>query len=174
MYALNRYAPLSRYVARPARPTTWFADFDALARRVDALLHEDTRDDSTTVRAVGRAGFPALNVGVTAQTVDVYVFAAGIDAGSIEVTLDKGLLTLAGQRPAPRTTEGERITLRERSAGSFRREIRLPDDVDAEQVTATYRDGVLHVRIARREAVQPRRITVQGAASAAPTANEAH
>jgi len=165
MYALNRYAPLSRYVARPARGPSLFADFDAFARRVDALFNADTG----AVRAIGRVGFPALNVGVTADAIDVHVFAAGIDAASLEVTLDKGVLTLSGQRPGTETKEGDNATLRERSAGSFRRAISLPDDADPERVTATYRDGVLHVHIARREAAKPRRIEVQGAAAPVDT-----
>ena len=49
----------------------------------------------------------------------------------------------------------------ERPSGSFRRAVSLPDDVDPARVNATYRDGVLHVSIARRESAQPRRITVQ-------------
>lgn len=165
MYALNRYAPLSRTFARPARGASLFADFDAFARRVDALFNAD----AGAVRAIGRVDFPALNVGVTADAIDVHVFAAGIDAASLEVTLDKGVLTLAGQRPGTDMKDGEKATLRERSAGGFRRAISLPEDADPERVTATYRDGVLHVRIARRETAKPRRIEVQSAAAPADT-----
>jgi HSP20 family protein len=50
---------------------------------------------------------------------------------------------------------------RERTTGAFRRAISLPDDIDPGRVTADYRDGVLHVSIARREEAQPKRITVQ-------------
>ncbi|MFN3595282.1 MAG: Hsp20/alpha crystallin family protein, partial [Thiobacillaceae bacterium] len=46
-------------------------------------------------------------------------------------------------------------------AGRFRRVVSLPDDIDPNAVSATYRDGVLHVSVARREAAQPRRITIQ-------------
>ena len=49
----------------------------------------------------------------------------------------------------------------ERFAGRFRRVVSLPDDIDAGAVTAQYRDGVLHVRVPRREAAQPRRIAIQ-------------
>ena len=50
---------------------------------------------------------------------------------------------------------------RERPIGSFMRAISLPDDVDPEHVNAEYRNGMLHVSVARRESAQPRRITVQ-------------
>ena len=49
----------------------------------------------------------------------------------------------------------------ERFAGRFRRVVTLPDDVDAGNAQARYRDGVLHISIARKEATQPRRIAIQ-------------
>ena len=48
-----------------------------------------------------------------------------------------------------------------RFAGRFRRVVSLPDDVDPNAIDAKYRDGVLHVRIQRKEEAQPRRITIQ-------------
>ena len=53
------------------------------------------------------------------------------------------------------------VHLNERFAGSFRRVVSLPEDADRDGITADYRDGVLHVSVKRREAAQPRRITVQ-------------
>ena len=50
---------------------------------------------------------------------------------------------------------------RERYSGKFRRAVALPDDVDPSQVSATYREGVLHVNVRRREAVQPKRIAIE-------------
>ena len=50
---------------------------------------------------------------------------------------------------------------RERLGGRFRRAVSLPDDVDPERVQANYKDGVLHISIARHEAAQPKRITIQ-------------
>jgi HSP20 family protein len=156
MYTVTRYS-------RPARPASVFNDFDSLQRQVDQLLFG--RSAPSSVRSVGRAGFPAINVGTTAESVEVFAFAPGIDATAIEVTLDKGLLTLSGERKAAAPKDGEKLNViaNERSSGSFRRVIRLPDDVDAQRVTATYRDGVLQVSVARRVAEQPRRIEVKGA-----------
>ena len=57
----------------------------------------------------------------------------------------------------------EKTTLhsQERFSGRFRRVVSLPDDIDPNGVSAAYRDGVLRVSVKRREAAQPRRITVQ-------------
>ena len=57
---------------------------------------------------------------------------------------------------------GRAVHLNERSRGRFSRAVSLPDDLDPNEVSARYNDGVLHVSIKRRQSTQPRRIAVQG------------
>jgi HSP20 family protein len=139
-----------------------FADLDRLQREVNALF-----DYSPGIRGGGRGGYPALNVGSTDNAVEVYAFAPGLQPSDIDVNLDRGVLTIDGERKPSLPGEGggsasERTTLHinERFAGRFRRVVSLPDDVDPNTVSADYRDGVLRVRIARRESAKPRRINV--------------
>ena len=135
-----------------------FADLDRLQREMQQAF-----DLAPTIRGFGRSGFPALNVGGTAQAVEVYAFAPGLAPESIEVHLDRGLLTIAGERRTnlPADDKKSALHINERFNGSFRRVISLPQDVDPNGVTAEYRDGVLHVTVKRLESAQPRRITVQ-------------
>ncbi|MBN8509422.1 MAG: Hsp20/alpha crystallin family protein [Burkholderiales bacterium] len=136
-----------------------FAELDRLQRDVSSLF-----DLSPSIRGFARGGYPALNVGSTPQAVEVYAFAPGIDPAKVEVDLDRGVLTLAGERAAAApAASDEKTTLHvnERFAGRFRRVISLPDDIDPQGVSASYRDGVLHVSIPRKAAAQPRRIEVQ-------------
>lgn len=116
-----------------------------------------------SIRGVGRSGFPALNVGGTPQAVELYAFAPGLDPDKIEVNLERGVLTISGERAAdlPEREEKATVHINERFAGRFRRVVSLPDDVDSDNVSADYRDGVLHISLKRRESSQPRRITVQ-------------
>lgn len=139
-------------------PRDVFAEFDRLQREVSSLF-----DYTPSIRGLGRGGYPALNVGASPASVDVYAFAPGLDPATIEVDLDRGVLTLAGERKRtlPESDAKTTLHLEERFSGRFRRVISLPDDVDPDAVTASYTDGVLHVGIKRREAAQPRRITVQ-------------
>jgi HSP20 family protein len=139
-------------------PRDLFAEFDRLQREVSTLF-----DYTPGIRGLGRGGYPALNVGASPASVDVYAFAPGLDPATIEVDLDRGVLTLAGERKRtlPESDAKTTLHLEERFTGRFRRVISLPDDVDPDAVTASYTDGVLHVAIKRREAAQPRRITVQ-------------
>lgn len=146
-------------------PGAFFGDFERLRRELDDVL--DTGGLPASIRSVAPGAFPSINAGNTARTLEVYAFAPGIDASKIEVTVDRGVLTIAGERPSDLPTadtqSGAKVTVfsRERASGAFRRAISLPDDADPTQITANYRDGVLHVSVARREAAQPTRITVQ-------------
>lgn len=84
-------------------------------------------------------------------------------AAAIEVDLDRGVLTIAGERKStlPARDEKTALHINERFAGRFRRVVSLPDDIDPNAISADYRDGVLHVSIQRKASAQPRRVTVQ-------------
>lgn len=111
------------------------------------------------IRSTRQGTFPPLNVGASEESVDVYVFAAGLDTDSLDLSLRQNLLTIAGQRRLE-AEENASYYRQERFSGSFRRVLTLPEDVDPDDVKASYRDGVLHVRVGRREAARPRRIEV--------------
>ncbi|MBX3628214.1 MAG: Hsp20/alpha crystallin family protein [Rhizobacter sp.] len=142
-------------------PDSVFSQFDRLRRELDEVF-TDSRVPSS-IRSVAYGSAPPLNVGRTPRSVEVYAFAPGLDASKIDVTLDRGVLRISGERAADLPEKDAKTTVyaRERSVGRFTRSVALPDDVDPNQVTATYRDGVLQVSIARKEAAQPKRITVQ-------------
>ena len=111
------------------------------------------------IRAVRRGTFPPINVGATPERLDVYLFAAGLDPQSIDLSIQQNVLTISGSRPSP-ANEQANYYRRERFSGDFRRVVALPDDVDSEGTRASYRDGVLHITVPRREAARPRQITV--------------
>ena len=136
-------------------PRDLFAQLDRLQREMQQSV-----DPNPSIRGLTR-GFPALNVGGTAKTVDIYAFAPGVDPATLDVQLVKGMLTIAGERKVDTVPEKATLHIDERFAGRFRRVVSLPDDVDANGVGARYRDGVLHISIARQAAAQPRRIAVQ-------------
>jgi HSP20 family protein len=107
--------------------------------------------------------WPAMNVGTTPQSVEVHCFAPGIDPNGIDVSIEQGVLTIAGERKSDLLAKDDKRNLHidERFAGKFRRVVTLPEDADPDAVQASYRDGVLHISVQRRQAAQPRRITVQ-------------
>ena len=85
----------------------------------------------------------------------------GVDPNSIEVNMDKGILSIRGERHSEERTEGERYSRVERAQGVFYRRFALPESADPEGVTATGRHGVLEIAIPKRPESTPRRISVQ-------------
>ncbi|MEW5788534.1 MAG: Hsp20/alpha crystallin family protein [Pseudomonadota bacterium] len=136
-------------------PRDLFAELDRLQRE---LQHGS--DATPSIRGLAR-GYPAMNVGGTPNSVDIYAFVPGVDPASLDAQIEKGVLTLSGERKAETVPDKAAVHIDERFAGRFRRVVSLPDDIDANAVSAQYRDGVLHIHIPRRAATQPRRIAIQ-------------
>jgi HSP20 family protein len=151
------FASLTRF------PGDVFAELDTLQRQMDQLF--GLRSWPSSIRAANRGAFPALNVGRTDDAVEIYAFAPGIDPAKLEVSVDKGLLTITGERAAdlPAASEKVNVYASERFDGAFRRVISLPDDVDAARVDAKYRDGILRIVVPKLEKSKPRRIEVAAA-----------
>jgi HSP20 family protein len=89
----------------------------------------------------------------------------GIDPESIDVSVDRGVLTVKASRNEE-YTEGEKPVIRERVMGSYVRRVRLSDTVDAEKIEAGYTDGVLTVHVPVAETAKPRKIEVRSDAKA--------
>jgi HSP20 family protein len=87
----------------------------------------------------------------------------GVDIASIEITLDKGLLTLSGERAKDASGKDVQRSRVERPHGRFHRRFTLPDTVDAAGVHATGRNGIVEVTIPKQPKAQPRRIQVASA-----------
>jgi HSP20 family protein len=87
----------------------------------------------------------------------------GVNGKDIEITADKGVLTIKGERRAEQKSSAEGYERVERASGSFLRRFSLPESADAESIKATHVDGVLEVTIPKRPQEQPRRISVQAA-----------
>jgi HSP20 family protein len=138
-------------------PDGTFDEFRRLESQMDQLLRGSSWP--AEIRSVQRGTFPPLNIGATPERVDVYVFAAGLDPKSLDLSIQQNLLSVAGSRQVE-VNETAEYYRRERFNGDFRRVISLPDDLDPERVEAKYRDGVLQITIPRRESARPRQITV--------------
>ncbi|ORM33823.1 Hsp20/alpha crystallin family protein [Williamsia sp. 1135] len=84
----------------------------------------------------------------------------GVDPGSVDVSVDNGVLTLSAQRTA-RSDEGVQWLTNERPFGSYRRQLTLGDGIDPTAISAHYDNGVLSVTIPLAEKAQPRRIEIE-------------
>lgn len=148
--------------------TDLFSEFDRLQREMSSLFG----GFPSSIRAGRLGAFPQVNIGATDDSIEIVAFAPGINPAELEVSIDKGLLTIAGERKPARPegsadTGGEqasddvRTYAQERFAGSFRRVIELPQNADADKVQARYTNGCLSITVGKREASKPRAIAVQ-------------
>lgn len=85
----------------------------------------------------------------------------GVDPKDIEIHMDKGILSLRGERRSDKTDESGRYSRVERTHGVFYRRFALPDSANADGITAVGRHGVLQIDIPKKPETTPRRIQVQ-------------
>jgi HSP20 family protein len=143
-----RYEPwafvsrVQRHLDRALGETQGLAD-GADAARVSWIPHVDIREEAE--RFVVAADVP------------------GVEPKDIEITADKGVLTVRGERSSQKNATADGYERVERATGTFLRRFTLPDSADAEAIKATHVNGVLELSIPKRPQEQPRRIAVQAA-----------
>ena len=87
----------------------------------------------------------------------------GVDPADIEVHMDKGILTVSGERVSEDRSDVDGVSRYERASGSFLRRFTLPETADADSIKAKSANGILDISIPKQAAVQARRITVEAA-----------
>jgi len=115
-------------------------------------------------RSTARMGafMPSMDVSEDDREVTVTAEVPGMDENDIQVTYQQGVLAIYGEKRGDRQQKGNRFHRIERSYGSFRREVRLPCEVDEDKITATFKKGVITVVLPKsaRQEVLGKRITV--------------
>ena len=127
-----------------------FVEFDRLARRTFGAGHW-----TATVR-------PAMPMDVIRgkDEVQLRFDLPGVDADSIDVTVDRGVLTVSAKR-TEETGEDEKLITRERVTGSFTRRLSLGDTLDSDKIDASFAEGVLTVRLPLLATAQPRKVEIR-------------
>ena len=120
-------------------------------------LFQDSADESSVVTS---QWMPRVDIREEPQQFVLYADIPGVDPKDIEVQMDKGLLTIKGERRSEFSSENERYSRVERMHGMFHRRFALPDSADPDGITATGSNGVLRIVIPKRPESTPRRIQV--------------
>ena len=84
----------------------------------------------------------------------------GMKKEDIDIQFENGILTIRGQRAIEKDSSDKTFHRVERVYGNFVRSFTLPRSVDAEKIDATYRDGVLDIRVPKKEEAKPRQIAI--------------
>jgi HSP20 family protein len=106
---------------------------------------------------------PHVDIHEEAERFVVVADLPGVDSKDIEITADKGVLTVKGERRSEKKSSKDGFESVERASGTFLRRFTLPESAEAEAIKATHVNGVLELSIPKRPQEQPRRISVQAA-----------
>ncbi len=134
------------------------------ANLLNQLHHEMNRlfeAGPSELSAADASWAPAVDIKEDEASYLIRADVPGVDPANIEVTLERGVLTIAGERQAENKEERTGYRRVERFRGRFTRAFALPDTADSEKVDATVKDGVLEVVIKKKESSKLRRIAVR-------------
>ncbi|WP_374604019.1 Hsp20/alpha crystallin family protein [Arenimonas sp.] len=130
---------------------------DEIKQVFDKFFSGETDDASSVVTS---QWMPRVDIKEEADRFLILADLPGVDPGEIEVQMDKGILSIKGERKTEAVAESERYSRVERAHGVFYRRFALPDSANPEGVTATGKHGVLEIAIPKRPETTPRRIQV--------------
>jgi HSP20 family protein len=131
---------------------------DEIKQVFDRFFGEADADASSVVTS---QWVPRVDIKEEQDRFVIFADLPGVDPASIEVNMDKGLLSIRGERRAEDRSEGERYSRVERAHGVFYRRFALPESANPDGISATGRNGVLEIAIPKRPESTPRRINVQ-------------
>jgi HSP20 family protein len=138
---------------------------EALRREIDrafTTVFSDSDRVSPMAFLPARAAraYPLLNLSEDQDHVYVQALAPGLNPESLNVSLHKNNLSIAGEKLAPEGVNAEAFHRNERAASKFMRSIELPTDVDSSRIEALYQDGLLTITLPKSQETRPRQITV--------------
>jgi HSP20 family protein len=130
---------------------------DEIKQVFDRFLSDGETDQSNVVTSQWT---PRVDIKEEAKRFVILADIPGVDPKDIDVSMDKGILSIRGERKSEAKEQDGKLTRVERSHGVFYRRFALPDSADAEGVTANGKHGVLEISIPKRPETTPRRISI--------------
>lgn len=148
MTFITRYRPANTAFSLPREMDRWF-------------------DEALNLAPWGRGEnlrqwFPATDVSETPEHLTLRLEVPGLSREDIKISVESNTLTVRGEKTQETSTENETFYRTERSYGSFERSFSLPAHVDTEHVSAAMTDGVLTIKLPRREEARAREIAIEG------------
>jgi HSP20 family protein len=129
-----------------------------LNRVLEDFFRHSRPSDSGEEEVAQSTWTPAVDVKETDNALTLFVELPGVEKDGIDISLENGVLTVSGERRIDEDQESYRRV--ERLYGSFSRAFRVPRDVDAVRVKASYDKGVLQLELPKVEAAKPRQIKI--------------
>ena len=142
-----------------------FAEMDALRREIDRVFEGYGGRGQRPFRYAFLPGsaaraYPLMNVSEDAEAVYVEALAPGVDPETLDVSLERNVLTISGEKKSLRGVNPDAYHRSERATGRFVRTLRLDSEVDDGKIGAEYANGLLLITLPKAETAKPRQITV--------------
>lgn len=139
---------------QPRTPSVW-RDMDRMQRDMNRIF-----EDYYPGRVRTAPSFPAVNIWADEDSAIITAELPGLDNGDIEINVLEKMFTLSGERKLEEVPENAQYHRQERGHGKFSRNLRLPYKVNAKKAQATFKDGLLEVRLPRAEEDKPKKIAI--------------
>jgi HSP20 family protein len=130
-------------------------DLQGLRGSLNRVFEDTERGDTARLWA------PAVDVAESDQEIVLYAELPGMSREEIDIQLTGDMLTLRGERALPQVTRGEHYHRIERQYGPWQRAFQIEVPIDQSRVSASYEEGVLTVRLPKREEIKPRQIPIE-------------
>ena len=125
-------------------------------------LERFLRNPAINLGLSGQGPYPPINVFDDGQGAVIVAEVPGLEPGEIELGSQGRTLTVRSERKPRDGENAVGFHRRERSFGAFSRSIQLPEDLNLQEASAKYENGLLVIRVPKAESAKPRQITVQG------------
>lgn len=147
---LNSLVPWPRSRGNVAARFTNDSPIVAMQREMDRVINDFFRGTDEPLHRAAQVGWPRVEVRENGKEFKVYAELPGLEERDVEITYADGIVTLKGEK----RHEEETALYSERWSGSFERQIVLSDEVDPDNVKATFKNGVLTVILAKKAEAQ--------------------
>ena len=133
----------------------WIPSFPSWAER---FFEGDLTDWNSSNFAGEQSTLPAVNLKENDNEYQIEVAAPGLKKGDFKINFKKGSLTISSEKKEEKEDkEGEKVTRKEFNYMSFQRTFNVPENlVNTDKISAKYVDGILHVKLPKREEVKPK------------------
>ena len=138
-----------------------FHELEQMHDRLTSLFEEGHHHRNSREQSPTATWAPTVDIIENDSAYLVTAELPGVRKEDIQITLEDGVLRIAGERKQEQTEKARKFHRIERSYGAFTRSFSLPKNIDAEKIEARFRDGVLAVAVAKSETARPRHIEVR-------------
>jgi len=137
-------------------------ELENMSQRLNGVLRGRSTPHEDREEAMALADWiPMVDVVETEGEFLLHAELPGVEKKDVKLSIERGVLTLAGQRDQPKEEKGRRYHRIERTYGRFARSYTMPALVDEQKLTAEFRNGVLTVHLPKSEKAKPKSIEVQ-------------